>query len=103
MNTLKRFAPTLALAGFIAYLSFHALSGEGYFRYLMLEQRIATAERELAEARADRAVLADRVERLHADRGALDLDLLAERSREVLNFGHPDEIVVRLEPVNPGY
>ncbi|MEO1038191.1 MAG: septum formation initiator family protein [Pseudomonadota bacterium] len=103
MNTLRRFAPTLALAGFIAYLGFHALSGEGYVRYLMVEQRIATAERELAEARAHRAALADRVTRLHADRGELDLDLLAERSREVLNFGHPDEIVIRLQPVSPGY
>jgi cell division protein FtsB len=42
---------------------------------------------------ADRATIANKVERLSVDH--LDLDLLDEQARRLLGFGRPEEIIIR--------
>lgn len=95
---LKRFAPTLALAGAIAYLGYHAFEGDsGLYSYWMTQTRIAETQGELDLARTERLALEDKVLRLSPDQGSLDLDYVEERARDVLNFAHPDEIIIRIE------
>lgn len=104
MKTLKRFIPTLALFAVIAYLGYHALHGEqGYPNYLAVQSRIADIEVELDRVQAERAFLEDRVTRLSSGSGELDLDFLEERSRAVLNFAHPHEIIVKIDADTPRY
>lgn len=101
---LKRFAPTVFIAGAIAYLGYHALEGDsGLYSYWVTLSRIAETESELDLARAERIALEDKVARLSPESGELDLDYVEERAREVLNFAHPDEIIVRIEPQRARY
>ena len=92
------------LAAIIAYLGHHALHGEqGFMSYAAVQSRISGAEAELNRVRAEREHLEDRVSRLSPTNGELDLDFLEERSREVLNFAHPDEIIVKIETDDRGW
>ena len=96
---LRSFAPSLAIATVIGYLGYHAMEGDqGFLNYMLTEARIAETEAELELARAERIALEDKVRRLSPDQGELDLDYVEERARDVLNFAHPDEIIVRIEP-----
>jgi cell division protein FtsB len=100
MNALKRFIPLGGLLAVIAYLGFHAWTGEqGYRNHLRLSSEIAQTRAELDRVRADRVALETRVARLD-DTGPdaqVDVDYLEERARAVLRFAHPDEIVVDLD------
>ncbi len=99
MNTLKRFIVVLAGIGILLYAGHHAFHPEqGFVRYAQVNARIAQIEMELAEVRAERMRLEDRAARLSPSSGELDLDYVEERARAVLNFAHPHEIIVRLEP-----
>lgn len=100
MNALKRFIPLSGLMVVIAYLGFHAWTGEqGYRSHLSLSGEIAETRKQLAEARAERLAMEDRVARLNdeAPDAQVDVDYLEERARAVLRFAHPDEIVVSLD------
>ena len=104
MNRLMRFMVTGLSIGLVVYLTQHAFAEErNVLNSVLLQHRIAAAEAELAEVRAEREALQDRVRRLHPQRGPLDTDLVAERAREVLNFAHPDEIVIRLDDAPARY
>lgn len=97
MNALKRFIPIVALMGAIAYLGFHAWTGDqGVRSQIVTLDRIEKAETELAEARARRLGLEDQVARLSEDgsKAGVDVDYLEERVRDELRFAHPHEIVV---------
>ncbi|MCP2678558.1 septum formation initiator family protein [Maricaulaceae bacterium NA33B04] len=105
MNALKRFIPLGGLMVVIAYLGFHAWTGEqGYRNHLRLSAEIAETRQELAEIRAERIAMEDRVARLD-DAGPdaqIDVDYLEERARAVLRLAHPDEIVVTLDAAPQG-
>lgn len=95
MNTLKRFSLTGFLALVIAYFGYHAMNGEqGVYNHARIQIEIAAVEAELAETRAQRERMEDRVARLDERTGAVDVDYLEERARAVLRFAHPSEIVV---------
>jgi len=97
MNALKRFIPLLALMGAIAYLGFHAWTGDqGVRSQIVTLDRIEKAQAELDEAHARRTGLEDRVARLSEgdSRAGVDVDYLEERVRDELRFAHPHEIVV---------
>jgi cell division protein FtsB len=53
-------------------------------------------EQQIAALMEERAVLANRVDRL--DPGNVDPDLASELARENLNVAHPDEYIIDLEP-----
>ncbi|WP_233205076.1 FtsB family cell division protein [Alkalicaulis satelles] len=99
MTALKRFSLTIGLLVFIAYLAYHALHGEqGVINHARIKADIASAEAVLAETRAQRMAMEDRVARLDDRTGAVDVDYLEERARAVLRFAHPNEIVVMTDP-----
>ena len=78
----------------MCYLSFAALQGEhGLFSLLRVEARRAPARASSPTLQAERAVIANKTERLSS--GHLDPDLLDEQARKVLGLARPDEIIVR--------
>lgn len=101
----KRFHEKLAgpmlLAIGIFYLTFHVLSGErGIYALLKEERRLELLKTELADVQAKRKMLEHRV-RLLSD-SSLDLDLLDERTRLLLNEAGKDEMVIPLEARDEG-
>ena len=84
--------PALYL-GFACYLGYHTIQGDrGLVAWMTLSDRIETMEAEIATASAERVQLERRVSYLR--RESLDLDLLEERARVVLNLGHPDDRII---------
>lgn len=95
VKAIRRALPTLFLTGLVFYFGYHGLSGDqGVLAWAGYQTRIVELEDELALAEAERIALERRAERLRE--GSLDLDLLDERARDILNFAHPDDFVVRV-------
>lgn len=83
--------------GVIAYFGFHAVEGEhGVRAYFALTYETDEARMELDTLEAKRTMLEHRVRLLRPD--SLDLDMLEERARAILNVAHRDELVVLLPP-----
>lgn len=77
----------------VAYFAYHAVQGDrGLIAWWNLRQRVANARSVLDEITAQRDTLAHRVKLLHPQ--SLDPDMLEERARLMLNYGHPDDIVI---------
>lgn len=86
-------ATTLLILAFLGYLAAHAVTGKhgvGAMMALTVEER--ALETRLAALEARKATLQDEVTRLSD--ATLDLDLLEERARDLLNAAAPDEIVI---------
>ncbi len=84
--------PILGLLA-ICYFSYHLVEGDrGLFAYLKLQQDIQSASAELMISQQERSKLEKRVGLLRPEN--LDLDMLEERSRDVLGLAHPDELVI---------
>ncbi|MCB2101723.1 MAG: septum formation initiator family protein [Rhodobacterales bacterium] len=76
-----------------AYFAYHGVNGDrGLVALTQVSQKVEAARRERDDLRRRREALEARVGRL-SPRG-LDLDLLDERARIMLNYGHPDDIVI---------
>jgi cell division protein FtsB len=83
----------LLLAIGIFYFSFHALSGErGLYALLKENRKLDLLNSELHDVTMKRKDLEHRVSLLSD--GSLDLDLLDEQSRIILNDAAEDEVVV---------
>lgn len=96
MGAIKRAIPTVLLAGLVAYFSYHGMTGEqGVLAWAGYKARITELEQELAIVRAEREALENRAARLRD--ASLDLDLVDERARELLNVASPDDYVIRLD------
>jgi len=75
------------------YFAFHAVHGDrGVFAYAELTEQVRDARIKLAEASAERAALESDVSRLKRDN--LDLNLLEERVRAVLNLIDDDDVLI---------
>jgi cell division protein FtsB len=80
-------------AAVVAYLGYHAVQGEhGFIARSHLARQVAEARETLAVLRDDREHLQHRTELLAPD--SIDLDMLDERVRAMLNYGHPDDVVI---------
>ena len=98
MGAVKRVIPSFFLAVAIAYFGYHALTGEqGVLNWIVVESEIQAVETQLASAQTEREALEVTASRLRSD--SLDLDYVEERARAVLNVAHPDEFVVKTDPV----
>jgi cell division protein FtsB len=76
-----------------AYFTYHLVNGErSLLAWRHMDVEITEAEARLQHLRHEREALARRASLLRPDH--LDPDMLEERARAVLNFAHPDEIVV---------
>ncbi len=94
-NRARQVAPQVLAACLVAYFAFHAMQGDrGVNSWLELKQELAQARETEALLLAQRQELAHRVNLLRPDH--LDPDLLEERARVILNYGHADEYIVLL-------
>ena len=80
------------LAGYFVY---HAVQGDrGILAWMQVNQQIKAAQAELNKSDAAREAMEQRVALL--SNTSLDLDMLEERARIMLNFSHPDDLVIFL-------
>ncbi len=76
----------------VTYFSFHAVQGDrGFMSWLKLSKNLEIAKISLKEITKERIELEKRVSLLHPE--SLDPDMLEERARIMLNYGHIDDIV----------
>ncbi len=75
------------------YFAFHGINGErGFFRYLSLKQEIITAQQTAIKYNTEKTQLENKVK--HLSNSSLDLDLLEERARIILNLAGDDEFIL---------
>ncbi len=80
-------------AATVAYFGFHMVTGErGLQSYLRITGELEEARALAGELTAERRALERRVSALRRD--ALDLDLLEERARAMINLGREEEVVI---------
>jgi cell division protein FtsB len=92
---LKSLAAQLLGACVAGYFIYHAVQGDrGILAWLRVNQQLDAAQEELARSAANRAALEQRVSLI--SNSSLDLDMLEERARIMLNFSDPDDIVIFL-------
>jgi len=81
----------------IVYFGYHAVQGDrGLLAWLSKSNEAEMLRADVEALKAERAALEHRVARLRPE--SLDLDLLDERARAVLNLSSPDEIVIINRP-----
>src|SRR5215213_4707010 len=79
-----------AIGGYFVY---HAVQGDrGLIALSHLQNEIQQAEAVLAQVRGERTDLEQRASLLKRDH--LDPDMLDERARAVLNYSHPDDVII---------
>ena len=77
----------------MVYFAFHLVQGDrGFFSWVRLNQETEDVRLKLENIRAERQELEKKVAALRPE--SLDLDMLEERSREMLGVAHKDEIVI---------
>lgn len=83
----------------VGYFLYHTFQGErGWFAMLRTQNEVKIAESRLDKLRKEREELQHRTELLRND--TLDPDLLEEKTREMLNYSKPNEIIVLTPPEN---
>ena len=89
----RHILPAAIFAVLIGYFTYHAVQGErGIHSYLKLNQQLKVAKVELSETQAVKDTLERKVKGLRHT--SLDLDLLEERARSVLNLMRDDELLI---------
>jgi cell division protein FtsB len=77
----------------VGYFAYHVVHGDrGLIQWWNIKQRVQAAKAVLADTRAERDILENRVQLMNP--GSLDPDMLEERARLMLNYGHSDDIIV---------
>lgn len=77
----------------LAYFSYHMVQGQqGVLSLMQLQTKVVKAESLYASLQSERGELEARVALLRPDN--LDPDMIEERARVMLNFVHPNEIVI---------
>ncbi len=89
----RKILPTVLAASVVGYFGYHALHGErGFLAWRELKQDLAVAQGVETQLAVERARLDRRTALLRSDN--LDRDLLEERARVLLGYGHPGDLVV---------
>lgn len=89
----RQIAPQVLLACTLAYFTYHAMEGDrGVLAWIRLEQELTQTKAARAELLVERLGLERRVSLLRPDH--LDPDMLEERARAVLNYGHADDLMI---------
>ncbi len=84
--------PVLGLCA-IGYFAYHGVHGDrGLIAWWKVKQRVVAAKEALILSENEREKLEKRVRLLNP--GSLDPDMLEERARLMLNYGHTDDIVI---------
>jgi len=100
MNLLQEFrarsryviGPLLGILA-VGYFGYHVVHGDrGLIAWWNIKQRVAAAKQALGISRSERKAIEHRVSLMEP--GSLDPDMLEERARLMLNYGHVDDIVI---------
>ena len=95
---LQAVGPLLG-AALVGYFGYYAVHGDrGLVALARLQTQIEQNSAQLEKTRDERAVLERRVRGLRPD--SLDLDILDERARTLLNYAHPDDLIILHTPRN---
>lgn len=90
---LKSIGPLILGLFFVSYFIFYGVKGDrGVLKYLYLKRQISETQKVAQEYNLQKVRLEEKVKRL--SNNSLDLDLLEERARIVLNFAANDEFIV---------
>ena len=81
----------------VAYFAYHVVQGDrGMIAWWNLKQRVAHARDALLEVSERRGKIEHRVSLLNPS--SLDRDMLDERARLMLNYGHDNELIIFPKP-----
>ena len=84
----------------MAYFAYHSVHGErGFVAHNRLIEEVGEARDTLARLQVARAELQHRVDLMASE--ALDPDSLEEGARRMLNYVHPDDVVIFLQTDEP--
>ena len=79
----------------MVYFTYHIFQGQrGVLAWIRLDKKLNEQEITLNALTKEKEYLEKEAYLLRPD--SLDIDLLEEKSRQVLNFAHPDEVVVQV-------
>jgi len=96
----KRILQTIASAVgacIVAYFLYHTIEGDrGWLAMLRLKNEVVAAQKNLSQLRQDHQELEHRVQLMRP--GSIDPDLLDEKSREMLDYSKPNEIIILTSP-----
>ena len=94
----RKILPTVLAVSVVGYFGYHALHGErGFLAWRELKRDLAVAQTVEARIAGELTRLGHRTALLRADN--LDPDLLEERARVMLGYGHArDLVVLRADP-----
>lgn len=82
----------------LGYLGYHTLSGKNSYKsYVVLKKEIDERQKILDELKNRLKNVKLKVD--HLSNTSLDLDLLEERCRAMLNYGYNDEIIIRTSTI----
>jgi len=97
---MRQVALPLLGACLTAYFVYHAVHGDrGIYAWLRINQDLKVASAEAEMLKAERQALERRITLLSST--SLDLDMLDERARVMLNFAHPDDLIIFLDGPAP--
>ena len=85
----------VVIAALTVYFTYHIFQGQrGVLAWIRLDKKLKEQESVLNSLIKERECLEKEAYLLRPD--SLDIDLLEEKARQVLNFAHPDEVVVQV-------
>ncbi len=94
-NTKKTLIKMSVIAVVLAYLCYHAVSGDsGVVAYVCLKKQVMEKQEEL-DAKKEEFKILERNVRLLSDK-TLDLDLLEERCRTINNLSEASDCIVKV-------
>ena len=92
-NLIRNSGILMFFVALFFYFAFFTINGErGLRRYLHLRQEIEYAEQVAAKYSQEKALLEEKIKLMSSS--SLDLDMLDERARKVLNLVKKDEFVI---------
>ena len=81
----------------VVYFVYHTIQGDrGLRAYVNLRKEVEEATSTVSILNAERVILERHVRLLHPN--SLDLDMLEERARVILNVAHNDDVVILFQP-----
>jgi cell division protein FtsB len=86
----------MVAAALIGYFGFHAFNGQrGLHARHLIDQQMVELTAELERLKAERNLWERKVALLRPDR--IDPDMLDEQARLLLNFAHPNDVVMMVK------
>jgi cell division protein FtsB len=81
----------------LCYFLYHTIQGDrGWLAMLRLQNEVNVAKRNLSQLQQESKELSHRVQLMRP--GSMDPDLLDEKSRQMLDYSKPNEIVILTPP-----